>query len=250
MGWRFRKSIRIVPGVRLNLGKKSTGISFGGKGFRYSINSKGRRTKSIGIPGTGVYFTESSSKKSKKKAPVKNNCMKSESGEKRMKKFKEIPNKKGCLMLLIPVFIIFVAFFACIGGDEEKDNPTTGNTVFAHRTDETVSEDKNEYITFNETTTNHYEVSVTQEASTYNETTEKITEKLTSHSNETTGEQVVTTQRQERLYVLNTNTMKIHNLECRHVDTIHAENYAETYDFSGAIANGYEPCGTCHPTGD
>ena len=60
MGLRFRKSIKIAPGVRLNLGKKSVGISAGVKGARVSVNSSGRVTKSVGIPGTGVSYVTTS----------------------------------------------------------------------------------------------------------------------------------------------------------------------------------------------
>ena len=41
MGLRFRKSIKIAPGVKMNIGKKSVGISVGTKGARMSINSSG-----------------------------------------------------------------------------------------------------------------------------------------------------------------------------------------------------------------
>ena len=54
MALRFRKSFKIAPGVKLNLNKKSTSITFGTRGAHYTINSKGKRTKSIGIPGTEV----------------------------------------------------------------------------------------------------------------------------------------------------------------------------------------------------
>lgn len=60
MGFRFRKSIKIAPGVRLNLGKKSIGISAGVKGARVSVNSSGRVTKSVGIPGTGISYVKTS----------------------------------------------------------------------------------------------------------------------------------------------------------------------------------------------
>lgn len=60
MGFRFRKSIKIAPGVKLNFNKKSTGITFGGKGFHYTVNSNGKRTKSVGVPGTGLYYTSTS----------------------------------------------------------------------------------------------------------------------------------------------------------------------------------------------
>lgn len=56
MGLRFRKSMKIAPGVRLNLGKKSTSVSFGGKGLRYSVSTSGRRTTTVGIPGSGLYY--------------------------------------------------------------------------------------------------------------------------------------------------------------------------------------------------
>jgi hypothetical protein len=57
MGLRFRKSLKIAPGVRLNVGTKGMGLSVGGKGFRYSINTSGRRTTSIGIPGSGLSYS-------------------------------------------------------------------------------------------------------------------------------------------------------------------------------------------------
>lgn len=54
MAWRFRKSIKILPGLRLNVSNKGVGISFGGKGFRTSINSKGEVHTTTSIPGTGL----------------------------------------------------------------------------------------------------------------------------------------------------------------------------------------------------
>lgn len=60
MGFRFRKSVKIAPGVRMNFGKKGVGMSFGGKGARYSISSTGRRTTTVGIPGTGLSYSTSS----------------------------------------------------------------------------------------------------------------------------------------------------------------------------------------------
>jgi hypothetical protein len=59
--FRFRKSVRIAPGLRFNIGKKSIGISAGVPGARYSINSSGRRTRSIGIPGSGISYRAQSS---------------------------------------------------------------------------------------------------------------------------------------------------------------------------------------------
>lgn len=71
MGLRFRKSIKLLPGVRLNLNKKSTSISFGGRGARYTVSSTGKKTASVGIPGTGLsYSTTVGDKSGAKSKPV------------------------------------------------------------------------------------------------------------------------------------------------------------------------------------
>ncbi len=66
MGLRFRKSFKVAPGVRVNVGKKSVGVSVGGKGFRKSVNTSGRVTTSIGVPGTGLSYVDTKSMNSKK----------------------------------------------------------------------------------------------------------------------------------------------------------------------------------------
>ncbi len=58
MSIRFRRSIKIIPGLRLNFNKDSVGLSMGVRGAHYTVNSKGRRTASIGIPGTGLSSTQ------------------------------------------------------------------------------------------------------------------------------------------------------------------------------------------------
>jgi len=53
---RFRRSISLGKGVRLNFNKSSIGISAGIPGLRYSVNTNGQSTRSAGIPGTGLYY--------------------------------------------------------------------------------------------------------------------------------------------------------------------------------------------------
>ncbi len=67
MGFNFRKSINLGEGLKLNLGKKSVGISAGVKGARVSVNSKGRKSATLSIPGTGISYTKTSTKKRKPK---------------------------------------------------------------------------------------------------------------------------------------------------------------------------------------
>lgn len=62
MGFRFRKSVKLMPGVRLNLGKRGASVSLGGKGLTYNINKKGTRT-TVGVPGTGVSYSSYSPRK-------------------------------------------------------------------------------------------------------------------------------------------------------------------------------------------
>lgn len=66
MGLRFRKSIKLAPGIRVNLSSKSAGLSIGGKGLRYSVNTRGRKTTTIGIPGTGISYSTSSGSRRKR----------------------------------------------------------------------------------------------------------------------------------------------------------------------------------------
>lgn len=60
MGLRMRKSFKICKGVRVNFGKKGASLSFGTKGLRHTIHSSGKRTSSVGIPGTGISYVTSS----------------------------------------------------------------------------------------------------------------------------------------------------------------------------------------------
>ncbi len=64
MSWRFRKSISLGKGLRLNIGKKGLGLSAGVKGLRVGMGSKGAYT-SAGIPGTGLYSVNYHGKGSK-----------------------------------------------------------------------------------------------------------------------------------------------------------------------------------------
>lgn len=63
MGFNFRKSFKIAPGVRLNVGKKGiSSVAVGGKGARVSLGKKGTRT-TVGLPGTGLSYSNFKSNK-------------------------------------------------------------------------------------------------------------------------------------------------------------------------------------------
>lgn len=65
MGFRFRKSVKIAPGVKLNLSKSGGSLSIGGRGATVNLSNKGVRSR-YSIPGTGLsYVTQTSSGKTK-----------------------------------------------------------------------------------------------------------------------------------------------------------------------------------------
>lgn len=47
----FRKSIRILPGVRINIGRRSRSVTIGPKWFKKTYSSTGRTTTSADLPG-------------------------------------------------------------------------------------------------------------------------------------------------------------------------------------------------------
>ncbi len=58
MPFRFRRTIRVAPGLSINLGKKSASLRVGGRGAGYTISTNGNRTTTVGLPGTGISWTK------------------------------------------------------------------------------------------------------------------------------------------------------------------------------------------------
>lgn len=66
MGLRFRKSINLGGGFRVNLSKSGVGYSWGTKGYRVTKKATGGTRTTASIPGTGLsYVTENGKGKSK-----------------------------------------------------------------------------------------------------------------------------------------------------------------------------------------
>ena len=56
MGFRFRKIISVIPGVKVNLSKSGVSTSLGGHGATVNVGSSGKKTLTLGIPGTGLSY--------------------------------------------------------------------------------------------------------------------------------------------------------------------------------------------------
>lgn len=56
MPFKFRKSFKIAPGIKVNLSKSGLSTTLGKKGASVNLGKKGVRT-TVGIPGTGISHT-------------------------------------------------------------------------------------------------------------------------------------------------------------------------------------------------
>lgn len=62
MGWRFQRRKKLLPGVTLNVGKRSGSVSVGRRGARLSMGSRGL-TGTLSLVGTGLAYVWRRSRK-------------------------------------------------------------------------------------------------------------------------------------------------------------------------------------------
>jgi Protein of unknown function (DUF4236) len=96
--FRFRRSIKLFPGVRWNIGKKSSSLSFGGRGAHYTVGTSGTRT-TVGIPGTGLSYTETSGRSPR---PTEENS-----------------GCAGCLGQILLLLLVLGGISMCVRSDKE-----------------------------------------------------------------------------------------------------------------------------------
>jgi hypothetical protein len=58
MGFRFRKSVRLIPGVRLNFSRSGPSVTVGGHGLSTNYSKRGARS-TVSLPGTGLSYSKS-----------------------------------------------------------------------------------------------------------------------------------------------------------------------------------------------
>lgn len=213
LGLRFRKSVKIAPGIKLNFNKKSTGLTFGGKGFHYTINSKGKRTKSVGIPGTGLYYSTSSSGSKNEKS--KGKVLISDADNYESREVKNMSDKKFykkswfiilMLIFVFPVGLLLMWMFAdwkkgskialtiivlllliisSVSPEEPQEVQTTESTTVSTTatTKEATNKETTKETTTEETTEETTETT-TEEPTTEDTTTEITTEEITDGTTE------------------------------------------------------------------
>lgn len=273
MGFRFRKSVKIAPGVRLNFGKNSTSVSVGSKGARYTVSNTGRKTASVGIPGTGLSYVETVS--GKKAGKEKAKMSKKEKKATKTAKCKACGAiiKAGCKFcpdcgtkLKKPLskkwwfwtIIVGILFSIATGGgvDTEEDAmQQVGTNISAVETQvpepevedhapvtevpDPVSKEISEETS--EQPAEEPKVELPVVAAPIPEESKTETPVVAQQSS--TAEQPV-----EKTYVLNTNTMRFHKESCGSVKDIKDHNKGSfTGNRDDLIAQGYKSCGRCHP---
>lgn len=136
MGARFRKSIKLPGGFRINASKSGIGYSYGTKGFRVTKTANGTTRTTASIFGTGISYVEES----------KNSNPPTEPQHK--------PRGCGCLFyaILVPVIIILVwtLWFLVFRTDDTPDptanvEPTQPNASIVSEPPE--KQDIEEYLT-------------------------------------------------------------------------------------------------------
>ena len=67
MGFRYRKSINLGGGFRINLSKSGIGYSWGTKGYRITKTASGKTRRTYSIPGTGISYVDESGKRNSRR---------------------------------------------------------------------------------------------------------------------------------------------------------------------------------------
>jgi hypothetical protein len=109
MGLRFRRSVRLLPGVKLNFGQKSSSVSIGVRGLHYTVGTRGARV-TAGIPGTGLSWSQSISKSASPASAVTNAQQ------------PQMPRKRGILLPLV-IFLAMLFLAYATSGDGVRLNP-------------------------------------------------------------------------------------------------------------------------------
>lgn len=74
MGFRYRKSINLGGGARLNLSKSGVGFSVGTKGARLTKTARGTTRSTLSIPGSGITYVSETGKSGKGRKSTVGSC--------------------------------------------------------------------------------------------------------------------------------------------------------------------------------
>lgn len=127
MGFRFRKSFKIAPGIRTTISKSGISTRIGGKGFSVSKGKRGTRMN-VGIPGTGISYSTKISGNSKakstpnatKRAVLNNNNNTQTPKNNKFKKY---------LLSALGILIGISMLRSCVSGNDSKLPAETSKNI-------------------------------------------------------------------------------------------------------------------------
>ena len=117
MSWRFRKYIKIAPGVKLNISKSGVSTTIGGKGASVNIGKNGAYLNTS-IPGTGLYNRQkiSTGKKARSTSRMYGNQKNNQNS------YFKIGNNWGCVFrwlgLIFLIYLILIIGKIIVGNFE------------------------------------------------------------------------------------------------------------------------------------
>lgn len=263
MGFRFRKSINLGKGFRINLSKSGLGYSWGTKGIRLTKTAKGSVRTTLGIPGTGLsYSTESSGKKKNQKTRQEEKeelpiGYDEDDAVSRKTPEKEQEKSAGILVLKVALWIL-TGFFALVAA-ANIPQPVGFVALAAAALLLPIAFWQNivnrfinldgwlKLLVIVALIVATFVMGPFQGFAKWLPQQEPASDSVTQEQNQTAGaEQGNPSVQQE--YILNTGTKKFHDPECGLVAGMKEEKKETYYGLTEELlGEGYSPCGSCDP---
>ena len=115
MGFRFRKSINLPGGFRVNASKSGLSYSWGTKGYRITKTAKGATRRTITAPGTGLSYSEETGGAGGEKEPDNR------------------PGCGGCLIKIIAIplviLLVYLVWFLVFRAPGDSPQPSADITA-------------------------------------------------------------------------------------------------------------------------
>ena len=245
MALRFRKSFKIAPGVKFNVGKKSAGISIGNKFGGVSFNTKTGARARASAPGTGVSYTSKIGGK-----PMRAKGVQKADNQKVKKPF----YKRWWFMLVVALLVVGAIGSVFDDGNDDASisAPVENVTPSTVQAPENALPEEATAQTSGDTKLNHEQPD--DEPPDLNSNTAPADPQNNANPEPATSAQETPAQgannavdESKGKYVASSESDKYHTPNCRWAKKIIEENAIWFDTAEAAQKSGYSACGTCNP---
>lgn len=227
MGIRFRKSIKLGGGTKLNLSKSGVGISTGVKGFRVSKNTSGRSRVTSSLPGTGLsYVNEFGSSGISAGDSTPSSGTSSGSSGKGPKKNRG--KLIGSLVMILLVLVLIGLVRSCVRKIGDFLSPSNDKPAVVQQEEQEPQEAAEPKT----------EVTIQPNAQTPQDTPQTVTQPEAPKQEQPVQQEEF--KDEERMVYITPAGEKYHKKTCRMIKGDCAE-----IGINDAIARGYTACGVC-----